>query len=533
MRYQAPLPSMAVAVLLFVAAAPAISRQDPAPNSSAPVSNTTNKLPPGTASLRISLRLEDESPFKGFANVRVFPNEGYEVVGSPTGSDGEILFEHMQPATYTVEAVAPGFLSVRLPTTIESPHQQRTLFVIMLPKLLPASISSPSASTSVTPSVVPSAAPPAAPSAAPSAATPAPTPNPPTIPGSWLPPPLDDEVPDVDPDVECPSQQILRGVGQRMTQFITDLEKFTATERVEHFNMDLTAERRAAEVRNFDYVVLISRNPQGMFAIDEFRNGSVDPEQFPQHIATDGLPAMVLIFHPILASDFRFQCEGLGQWRGKPAWQVHFSQRPDKPSRIRAYIIAARHYRIPLKGRAWIDPGTFQVLQLDSELVSPIKEIELNHERSSIEYGMVQFHSQKQEIWLAQTAHLWVERKGHRYYRRHTFSNFKVFSVDTTQTAQRAKESYTFTNTSDRDLMGVLTVKPAVGTELDPVTIRFTIPAGGSILKFVGPGKDVNVPVGEIASAVFVHNGEPESIKVDAHLLKESSLDVVPETPNP
>jgi hypothetical protein len=137
------------------------------------------------------------------------------------------------------------------------------------------------------------------------------------------------------------------------------------------------------------------------------------------------------------------------------------------------------------------------------------------------------------EIWLAQTANLWVERKGHRYYRRHTFSNFKVFSVDTTQTAQRAKESYTFTNTSDRDLLGVLTVKPAVGTELDPVTISFTIPAGGSILKFVGPGKDVNVPVGEIASAVFVHNGKPESIKVDAHLLKESSLDVVPDTPNP
>jgi|HubBroStandDraft_6_1064221.scaffolds.fasta_scaffold00187_9 hypothetical protein len=517
MRCQVCLPSMALAVLLFVQAAPAISQQDPAPNSSAPRSDTTTKLPPGTASLRISLRLEDESPFKGFANVHVFPNEGYEVAGTPTGSDGEILFEHMQPGTYTVQAVAPGFLSVRLSTTIENPQQQRTLFVIMLPKLLPAA--STSAVSSAAPSVTPSVAPSAIPA------------NAPAIPGSWLPAPLDDVVPDVEPDVECPSQQILRGVGQRTTQFISDLEKFSATERVEH--IDLTGTRRPAEVRNFEYVVIISRTPQGMFAIDEFRNGSVDPEQFPAHIATDGLPAMVLIFHPLLASDFRFQCEGLGQWRGKPAWQVHFSQRPDKPSRIRAYIIAARHYRIPLKGRVWIDPGTFQVLQLDSELVDPIKEIELTHERSSIEYGLVQFHSQKQEIWLAQTANLWVERKGHRYYRRHTFSNFKVFSVDTTQTAQRAKESYTFTNTSDRDLLGVLTVKPAVGTELDPVTISFTIPAGGSILKFVGPGKDVNVPVGEIASAVFVHNGKPESIKVDAHLLKESSLDVVPDTPNP
>jgi hypothetical protein len=145
----------------------------------------------------------------------------------------------------------------------------------------------------------------------------------------------------------------------------------------------------------------------------------------------------------------------------------------------------------------------------------------------------VEFRTQKQEIWLPQTADLWVERGGHRFYRRHSFTDFKVFSVDTAQAEQKTKESYTFTNTSDRDLLGVLTVKPAAGTELDPVSISFTIPARGRVLKSVGPGKDVNVPVGKIASATFVHNGKPEAIKVDAYLVKESSLDVVPETPNP
>jgi hypothetical protein len=27
-----------------------------------------------------------------------------------------------------------------------------------------------------------------------------------------------------------------------------------------------------------------------------------------------GLPAMALIFHPLFASDFKFVCEGMGQW---------------------------------------------------------------------------------------------------------------------------------------------------------------------------------------------------------------------------
>ena len=507
MRSMVFVPLLAVLLVSLVRPASALSQQSSAP------ANSSQTLPErGTASLKVCLRLDDESAFRGFATVRVMPKEGYEIQGVPTGSDGELLFSAMSLGSYTVEAVAPGFLTVRLGTAIESAHQQRTLFVIMLPKLLPAAIAPPT---------------PPAPQLAEAATSP-------SVPlTSWFPVSLDDALPEVDPNIECPSQQIFRGVGQRMTQFVSNLEKFTATERVEHFSIDSNGVRKPADVRSFDYVVIVSKNPYGMFVLDEFRNGSTAPEQFPASIATDGLPAIALVFHPFLASDFKFQCEGMGQWKGKSAWLVRFLQRPDKQSRIRAYVIAGRHYRIPLKGRVWVDPGTYQILQLDSELVSPNKEIQLTLERSSIEYGLVQFHSQKQEIWLPQTADLWVERNGRRYYRRHTFSDFKVFNVDTNQTTQRAKESYTFTNTSDRDLLGVLTVKPALDSQLDPVTISFTIPAGGSILKFVGPGKDVNVPVGEIASAIFVHNGKPESIKVDAHLLKESSLDVVPDTPNP
>jgi hypothetical protein len=500
------LPSLvAFAALLFLPVY-ARSQQSSAPASSAQTLSTTE-----TASLRICLRLQDESPFRGFSDVRVMTNEGNEIQNVASASDGELLYTGVPLGAYLVEAVAPGFLSVRIATILESANQQRTLFLVLLPKELAATL----APIPLTP--VRNASAPYAPNAA----------------NSWLPVSTDDAVPTAAPNTECPLQQILKGVGQRMTQFVSNMEKFTATERVEHFNVDSKGVRRPVDKRTFAYVVAISQNPRELFVLDEFRNGTADPSLFPAGIATNGLPALALIFHPLLAGDFKFECEGLGQWKGKSAWQVHFLQRPDRPSRIRAYIISGRMYQIPLKGRAWIDPGTFQIVHLDSELAAPNKKIQLTHEHCSIEYALVEFRSQKQEIWLPQTAELWVERNGHRFYRQHTFTDFKVFSVDTTQAEQKTRESYTFTNISDRDLFGVLTVKPAAGTQLDPVTIRFTIPAGGSILKSVGPGKDVNVPVGEIASATFTHNGKPESIKVDAHLIKESSLDVVPDTPDP
>jgi len=48
------------------------------------------------------------------------------------------------------------------------------------------------------------------------------------------------------------------------------------------------------------------------------------------------------------------RCEGLGQWDGKPAWQVHFQQRDDRPARLRVYTVGMRSFPVKLKGRAWI-----------------------------------------------------------------------------------------------------------------------------------------------------------------------------------
>jgi hypothetical protein len=273
--------------------------------------------------------------------------------------------------------------------------------------------------------------------------------------------------------------------------------------------------------------VVINQLPGGMIELYEYRDGSFDQAQFPARISTNGLPALALIFHPLFAGDFNFACEGLGQLSGRPAWQVHFEQRADRPNRMRQYTLGGSSYSVPLKGRAWIDAATYQLLRLDSELVKPIKEIGLTQDRVSIEYAPVRFRTHSQQLWLPQSADVYSERLGRRYYRRHTFSNFKIFVVDTNQKIQAPKESYEFTNTADRDVSGVLTVTPLPGKSLHPVTIKFKIPPGASVYKLVGPGKDINLPVDLVGSATFVHDGPEGAIKADAYLVKESTLDVI------
>ena len=341
---------------------------------------------------------------------------------------------------------------------------------------------------------------------------------------------LEAVVPPVDASVACPTDKVLQGVGKRMEEFTSNLERFAARELVQHYVVSGEKLKGAPDSRRFDYVVTVSQNRVGTFLLEEYRNGLAGPDQFPAHVATLGLPAMALLFHPQLATDFNFVCEGLGEWGGRPAWQVHFAQRDDRPVRMRAYVVNGKVFDVRMDGRAWIDPGNFQVIRMESELLAPIPQIELTAEHIAIEYEQVQFRTQKIQIWLPRQGELYVERRGHRYYRKHTFSDFQVFNVDTSQNIQAPKESYSFTNTSDRDIAGVLTVVPLTGATDKPITLKFTVPAGGRVYKVVGPGKDVNLPVAEVRSATFAHDGGDGSIKVDANLARDTTLDVIPGT---
>jgi hypothetical protein len=413
--------------------------------------------------------------------------------------EGELVFPDIRPGTYSLETSAPGFLPVRQDIRIEAGHSHLTRFVIMKAKPIQAP---PTQAFSASRSVD-------------------------TNPLSWMPPGIDDSQPWVDPDVVCPLEDILHGAGHRMEQFVGDLEKFSATERVEHQTIDATGLRKSPEVREFNYVVTVKRTSKGVFLLDEYRNGSNDPEQFPARIATQGMPAIALLFHPALASDFSFACEGLGEWGKRTAWQVHFMQRPGRAGRILGYEAGGRYSSLPLKGRAWIDPGTLQVLQIETELVRPLPEVALTVEHIVISYQPVPFRAREQKLWLPKVVELYVERRGRRYYRRHAYRDFQLFSVDTTQNIQLARESYGFSNESDQDVRGVLTVTPISGAKLNPVSLTFTIPARSTVTKLVGPGKDVGIPVESVGSATFAHDGPQNSVKVDAHLSRESTLDVI------
>jgi len=142
-----------------------------------------------------------------------------------------------------------------------------------------------------------------------------------------------------------------------------------------------------------------------------------------------GTPSLVLIFHPQFVKGFRMTCEGLGQWHEQPAWQVRFEERTDSRNRISALVIAGRAFGMRLRGRAWILADSYQVARLESDLADEIPKIRLRLQHEDIEYRPVHFEEGKDELWLPSSTELYMDFRGHRFYRRHRFTDFRLFSV--------------------------------------------------------------------------------------------------------
>jgi tetratricopeptide (TPR) repeat protein len=255
------------------------------------------------------------------------------------------------------------------------------------------------------------------------------------LPSSWLPPDVDERVPPVEPGAVCQIDEVLRQAGKRIEEFVGNVDRFTATELLTHESINKSGMVSSPEHRKFEYVVSVQEVAPGFLNVDEYRSSNSTPANFPDGVESNGLPALVLIFHPYNVGSFEMSCEGLTRWNGGLAWQVHFRQRKDKPNRIREYRIGlmGRSYPIALKGRAWIAADTFQVRRLETDLVAPVPEIRLVADHTAIEYGPVQFKNRKVDMWLPQTAEVYYDWRGRRTYRRHSFSNYLLFAVDDKQ----------------------------------------------------------------------------------------------------
>lgn len=252
---------------------------------------------------------------------------------------------------------------------------------------------------------------------------------------NWLPPDVDERVPAVDATPSCNLDEVLHKAGDQVVALVHNVERFSATEWVVDESISKWGVASPWDKRKFDYIVSIQQIRPGILSVDEFRSAGGGPADFPDGFITNGLPALVMIFHPFYVGNYEMTCEGLAHRSSGPAWQVHFRQRPDKSMSIKAFRLGMHgtSYPAALKGRAWISAENYQILRLETDLVQRAPEIHLNAEHTAIEYGSIDFRENNVKLWLPLSAEVYFDWSGHRVHRKHTFNNYMLFSVDEQQ----------------------------------------------------------------------------------------------------
>jgi hypothetical protein len=271
---------------------------------------------------------------------------------------------------------------------------------------------------------------------------------------NWLPPDVDEKIPPVEAGASCSVDDVVSKAGKQLMVLVKDVDRFAATESLTHESIGKNGLASYPEKRKFDYVVSIQEVQRGYLNVEEYRNGhGGSSADFPDGVATNGLPALVLIFHPYNAVNFEMTCEGLARWNGGLAWQVHFKQRTDKPNTVKRYRVGADgpSYPVALKGRAWISADNYQIVRLETDLVAPVPQIRLVADHSDIEYGPVKFAKSDVKMWLPQSADVYYDWKGRRIHRRHSFSNYLLFAVDDKQKISVPKVDETSTDSVPGD----------------------------------------------------------------------------------
>ena len=260
-----------------------------------------------------------------------------------------------------------------------------------------------------------------------------------TVSPRWFPPNVDEAIPPADAAVSCPLPQIVRQAGERVLEFVGNVDRFTATESLSHQTLNEFGLAVRSEKVKFNYLVSIQEMKPGVFDVQEFRDGGTSNDIFPEHVATLGTVAVAFVFHPNYASDFDFRCEGRTHQGNQEAWQIHFSQKPDRASRLRSYRLGNQYFRVGIKGRAWISTDTSQVLRMETDLVSKVPEIRLNTEHQDILYGPVPFQKKNLVLWLPLATETYLDFNAHRIHRRQDLSNYLLFWVDDNQTIEKPK----------------------------------------------------------------------------------------------
>lgn len=199
--------------------------------------------------------------------------------------------------------------------------------------------------------------------------------------------------------------------------------------------VDRSADNYDAHV--FTYRIVHGENASGADVTKEFRTDSHDqPIDYSAHKISkplnSGFATLWLFFLPDNLQESRFRYLGQQQLGDRKTYVLAFAQIPEYSGLDVLIDSSYGRCSAPLQGVAWIDQATFQIVRMQTDLLTALPDIQLNQLRSTLEYGPVKIHGLNRTLWLPNEVGIsWQTALGYGQ-ELHLYSHYRLFESSVT-----------------------------------------------------------------------------------------------------
>jgi hypothetical protein len=154
-------------------------------------------------------------------------------------------------------------------------------------------------------------------------------------------------------------------------------------------------------------------------------------KQLPM-LVTNGFSTLLLVFHPYYSGAFEFEPGPEETVDGVQALTVHFKHIRGQRS-LAALSLRNREFPLELKGTAWLDKNTGQVLKMESTLIDDMSDIGLRSLNVNVDYRYIQLGKNAAALTLPVLATVEVTTPRQHWRNTHRFSDYKIFGAEAEQ----------------------------------------------------------------------------------------------------
>jgi hypothetical protein len=224
---------------------------------------------------------------------------------------------------------------------------------------------------------------------------------------------------------------ILARVGASVVDFFDNFSNTTCTEYITSAIDTSIPSPEGPYHAKFNYVALVKPGADKT-RLQEFRTDSRGGPIQPQGaIVTNGFVALLAHFHPAYQRDSLFRYLGREVMKGQSTYVVAFAQQPGVARKASRLEFGQRTEFVLVQGVAWIDPASYRILRLRTDLEQPGVHVGLRNETTEVEYSEVTFKEGGKALWLPRAVTVSGQLSRYRFLNHHGYSDYRLFVVQT------------------------------------------------------------------------------------------------------